>query len=299
MAEKVGFVGLGAMGRPMAEHLLAAVPDLAVYNRTPGKSDSLSALGACLAPTAALAAPAGGILVTMLSDDDAVREVMNDGVLAALGPGGIHLSMSTIAPRTARGLSEAHKIRGVTYVAAPVFGRPEAAAAHKLWMTCSGPAKAKVRVRPLLEAMGQGIFDFGEDPGAAHAAKLAGNLMIASAVEALSEALVLARKQGVAPAAFHEMIVSTLFPGPVFQGYGRSMVEQRFDPPGFKLALALKDERLVLDAGGEAEAPLPLASLLRDRLLACAAKGRGGLDLAALYLEALDQAGLGEPSRTP
>ena len=288
MSRPIAFVGMGAMGKPMAENLLGAGFDVSVFNRTRERAEPLAQLGARVAITPADAVTAGGVLITMLSDDASVREVAGDETVAALGTGGVHLSMSTIAPRTSRELAVHHGRFGVAYVAAPVFGRPEAAAAMKLWIACSGPAAAKEAVRTVLEAVGQGIFDFGEDPGAAHAAKLAGNLMLQSAVESLAEALALCEKQGVVPRAFYEMITSTLFPIPVMQGYGKSMVEGTFEPPGFRLALALKDERLVVAAGAEGGVALPLAVLLRARLEACVLKGRGEMDLAALYLESKD-----------
>ena len=285
MSRPIAFVGMGAMGKPMAENLLGAGFDVSVFNRTPERAEALAQLGARVARSPADAVSPGGVLITMLSDDASVRDVAGDETAAAMGSGGIHLSMSTIAPRTSRELAAHHGRFGVAYVAAPVFGRPEAAAAMKLWIACSGPATAKEAVRAVLEALGQGIFDFGEDPGAAHAAKLAGNLMIQSAVESLAEALALCEKQGVAPRAFYEMITSTLFPVPVVQGYGKSMVEGTFEPAGFKVALALKDERLVVNAGAEGGIALPLAILLRDRLEACVSSGLGEMDLAALYLE--------------
>src|SRR5690242_2820582 len=182
MNQEIGFIGLGAMGAPMASSLIDAGYVLRVYNRTAARAESLIAMGAVRAQNPADAAKAGGIAITMVADDDALREVTlgAQGIAEGLGRGGIHLSMSTVAPGTSRRLAEEHAKRGGAYVGAPVFGRPDAAKAKKLWVLQSGPAQAKSAARPLIEAMGQGIFDFGEDPGAANVAKLVGNFLIAA-----------------------------------------------------------------------------------------------------------------------
>jgi 3-hydroxyisobutyrate dehydrogenase-like beta-hydroxyacid dehydrogenase len=193
MSEQVGFIGLGEMGLGMARNLRAAGYAVTVYNRTRSKAEPLAALGAKIAETAADAVTAGGVAVTMLSDDRALEEIIiGGGVGTRLGKGGIHVSMSTISPQTARRLAQYHAPGGSAYVAAPVFGRPEAAAARRLWICTSGPHGSKQRINPLLQAMGQGIFDFGEEAGAANVVKLAGNFLIASAIEALGEAMALA-----------------------------------------------------------------------------------------------------------
>ncbi|MDO8431381.1 MAG: NAD(P)-dependent oxidoreductase [Candidatus Binatus sp.] len=294
MTQKIGFVGLGAMGLPMASNLIAAGYQLTVYNRTASKAEPLLAHGAHRAARAGDVARPGGIVVSMLADDASLEALVagEDALAANLGPDGIHVSMSTVSPAITRKLARVHAERESTMIAAPVFGRPNAAAAKKLWICTSGPADAKARVRPLLEAMGQGIFDFGEDPDAANVVKLAGNFMIAASFEAISEALTMVQKSGVDPVAAIEMLMTTLFASPVYQGYGAMIAHRKFTPAGFRLPLGLKDIDLVLKTAAEANVPMPAASLLRDRFLSAIAKGRADLDWSAIALGAADDAGL-------
>lgn len=294
MITEIGFVGLGAMGAPMAANLLAAGYKLRVYNRTASKADALIAQGATRVERAGDAAAPGGIVITMVADDAALEGVtMGAGGLAErLGRGGIHLSMSTVAPATSRRLGQHHAACGNTYVAAPVFGRPESARAKRLWMLASGPAAQKAAIRPLLEAIGQAIFDFGEDPGAANVAKLCGNFLIAANLEAMAEAFAMAEKQGVDAAAVADMLAKTLFACPIYQGYGRAIAEKRFTPVGFRMPLGLKDVELAMRTAAEVTMALPAASLVRDRMLASLAKGRAEMDWSAIALNVLDDAGL-------
>ncbi len=201
MAETVGFIGLGNMGEGMARCLLAAGYGLNVYNRTAEKADPLVEAGATRADTPGDVSAPGGVVMTMLADDRALEQVVlgDSGLLDRLGDGGIHVSLSTVSPLTAQRLAEAHSEHGSVYLAAPVFGRPDAAAAGKLWVVTSGPDAAKERVRPLLEAFSQGIFDFGDDIGAANTVKLAGNFLIIAAMEAMAEAFAMAEKRGIVP----------------------------------------------------------------------------------------------------
>lgn len=282
------------MGLPMASNLIAAGYQLTVYNRTASKAEPLLAHGAHRAARAGDVARPGGIVVSMLADDASLEALVagEDALAANLGPDGIHVSMSTVSPAITRKLARVHAERESTMIAAPVFGRPNAAAAKKLWICTSGPADAKARVRPLLEAMGQGIFDFGEDPDAANVVKLAGNFMIAASFEAISEALTMVQKSGVDPVAAIEMLMTTLFASPVYQGYGAMIAHRKFTPAGFRLPLGLKDIDLVLKTAAEANVPMPAASLLRDRFLSAIAKGRADLDWSAIALGAADDAGL-------
>lgn len=294
MSETIGFIGTGNMGMPMARNLLEAGYRLKIWNRTPEKARALADRGAELVRTPAEAAAGTGIVVTMLADDRAVEATAfgPDG----FGPqlrGGVHLSMSTIAPATAAGLAARHREHGSDYVAAPVFGLPPAAAARKLWICTAGGTAAKARVRPLLETLGQGVFDFGEQAGSANVVKLAGNFMIVAALEAMAEAFALGEKHGVAPAALADLFGRTLFACPVYRNYGKFITEGNYDPPRFRLALGLKDVSLALDAGRAAGAPLPLAALVQSRMVSGIAKGRESLDWAALALGARDDAGLG------
>lgn len=292
--ESIGFIGLGKMGGAMAGNMLKAGYKLHVYNRTPEKAAALVAQGARLARQPDEAAEPGGIVITMVANDRALENVVDGdrGFLERLGPDGIHLSMSTVSPRLASHLAEQHRRHGVEYVAAPVFGRPEAAAARKLWICLSGSAMAKQRVHPILDSIGQGTFDFGEEPAAAHVVKLAGNFLLASAIEALAEAFVLGEKNGIDRSRLADMLGSTLFACPAYQTYGRAIAQQRFRPAGFTVELGLKDIDLVLQTAADSTTPLPLASLLHDRFLAAVAKGRGELDWSSVWLESAENARL-------
>jgi len=294
MSEVIGFIGLGNMGEPIAANLIEAGYRLKVYNRTASKAAALVARGATQVKAPAEVAEPGGIVLTMLADDHAVEEVCcaAGSFVEKLGSGGVHVSLSTIAPATARKLAEHHAKHGVTYVASPVFGRPDAAAAKRLVVCASGPAKARERIKPIWNAIGQGIFEFGEEVGAANVVKLCGNFLIAAAIESMSEALVLAEKNGIDRKAVADMLGKTLFACPVYQGYGKQIAQESFEHVGFRLALGLKDVNLALDTAEASSAPMPIASLLHDRWLAAIAKGRGNLDWSAVALNVAEDAGL-------
>lgn len=295
MSESIAFIGLGSMGLPIATNLIKAGHSLRVYNRSAEKAQPLLEQGASLANTPAEAVESSQIVFTMLSNDQAVEAVVlgETGILSKLATGGIHVSMSTIAPATARALAEQHQRQGVEYVASPVFGRPDAAAAAKLWICTSGSASAKARVRPLLEAIGQGIFDFGESAEAANVVKLTGNFLIMSAIEAMAEAFTLAEKQGIDRTQVAELFGQTLFACPVYQNYGRMVARQQYEPAGFKLSLGLKDVTLALQTAHASQMPMPLANLVQNRLLASIAKGKGDIDWSGFALEVSADAGLG------
>lgn len=294
MPENIGFIGLGNMGEPIAANLLAAGHTLKVYNRTSSKAHALKSKGASVVASAADVATPAGIVFTMLADDRALDEICGaqTSFVERLGRGGVHVSLSTISPATSKRLAAEHRKHGVEYVASPVFGRPEAAAAAKLIVCVSGPAAPVQRVKPLLSAIGQATFEFGEDPGAANVVKLCGNFTIAAAIEALAEMCALAEKNGVDPAAVTTMLTSTLLASPVYQNYGKLLVAGDFRDPKFQLALGLKDVNLVLQTAAAANMPMPTASLLRDRLLASIAKGRKDWDWTALALDVAENAGL-------
>jgi 3-hydroxyisobutyrate dehydrogenase-like beta-hydroxyacid dehydrogenase len=296
---KVGFIGLGNMGLPMARNLLRARHSLAVYNRTPGRAEPLAAEGAAVAGSPAGAARDADVLITMLADDPALRSVIFDqGVLAAMRPRTVHLGMSTISVALSRQLAEAHTAADVGYVAAPVFGRPDAAAAARLWIVAAGAAHHIDTCRPLMEAMGRAASVVSSDPWVANVVKVAGNLLIGAVVEALGEAFALQRKWGVEPRTFLEVVNSALFNSPLYANYGGLIADERFEPAGFRLRLGLKDVRLVLEAAEAVSVPLPLASLLRDRFLAAIANGKGDMDWSALSQLAAEDAGLGEPGES-
>jgi 3-hydroxyisobutyrate dehydrogenase-like beta-hydroxyacid dehydrogenase len=294
MAERIGFIGLGQMGQAMASNLLKAGYSLHVYNRTRAKAAVLAGQGAKVVRHPTQTAEPGGIVITSLANDHAVESVVfgDQGLLDRLGPNGIHVSMSTVSPGLARRLADHHKRYQVSYVAAPVFGRPEAAAARELWIVLSGPRAAKDRVRPILAASGQGLFDFGKTPWAANIVKLCGNFLIASAIEALGEALALAEKNGIDRVGLADMLGQTLFACPVYQGYGQRIATHRYEPAGFRVALGLKDLDLVLQTAAATQVPMPVTSLLHDRFLAAMAQGRSKIDWAAIALGIAEDAGL-------
>ncbi len=291
---KVGFIGLGSMGLPLARRLLQAGHQLTVYNRTRARADQLKHLDPVIAETPAAAARGAEVLVTMVADDAALEDVIlgDAGALAALPRGAIHVSMSTVSPALTRWLAERHGLAGQTLVAAPVFGRPEAAEAGKLWIVAAGPAAALERSRPLLEAMGQGVIPAGDDPRRANVIKLAGNFLLAAAIEALGEAFALARKYDVQPTALLDVVNGKLFRSPIYENYGTLIAAERYEPAGFKLRHGLKDVRLVLEAADAVAVPTPLASLMRDRYVSAVARGWGDSDWAALARVAAADAGL-------
>lgn len=279
---KVGFIGLGSMGSAMASNLLKAGHDVTVWNRSPGPTEVLHSLGAKVARTPERAAQ-GDALHSMLANDQAVREVILDsGLLDAMDRGMLHINHATISLALAKELAAAHAERGIDYVAAPVFGRPDVAAAGKLNILVAGQPGAIARARPLLEAMASKLWPLGAAVERANVAKIAGNFMIVSAIESMAEACALTSGHGVSAADFLEIMTNTVFASPVYQGYGKSIAEQHFSPAGFATALGYKDISLALAAGDAAQVPLPLASVLRDSLLEALAAGDGALDLAAL-----------------
>jgi 3-hydroxyisobutyrate dehydrogenase-like beta-hydroxyacid dehydrogenase len=290
---KVGFIGLGRMGLPMARLLLKAGHEVTVYNRTASRAEALQADGARLAAAPAEAA-GGAVLMTMLADDAAVEEVIfgPGNAISALGSKSIHVSMSTISVALSRRLSEAHAQAGQGYVAAPVFGRPDAAAAKKLFIVAAGASESVERCRPLFEAIAQRTFVLGQDPVAATVVKLAGNFLIASMIEGLGEAFALTRKSGVNPEQFLEILTNTLFTAPLYKNYGAMVARNAYEPAGFLLPLGLKDTRLVLAAGEACAVPMPLASLVRDHLLSAIARGYEHLDWAAMARVSAEDAGL-------
>lgn len=296
MTEKIGFIGLGNMGHALAQNLLADGYDLKVYNRTPDKADDLVKKGATLVSKPAEVVSKGGIVISVLSNDQAVEEIVfgKGGILPQMKEDTIHLSISTLGPDTARKLAKAHEEYGSKYVSSPVFGRPDAAATRKLWVCTAGPQAAKERVQPILQALSQGVYDFGEDVGAANIVKLAGNFMIVSAMEAMAEALTLGEKNGIERSALINMLTQTIFTGRIYQNYGQAISQKRYMPAGFFMELGLKDINLALKTAEEANMPMPLASLLRDRFMVGMAKGREKMDWSALSLGVSEDAGLPE-----
>jgi 3-hydroxyisobutyrate dehydrogenase-like beta-hydroxyacid dehydrogenase len=280
---KVGFIGLGNMGSPMAMNLLRAGHALTVYNRTSEKSQSLVDAGARAASDPAEAS-AADVVFTMLADDHALESVVfgAQGILENLPPGSVHVSSSTISVALSQKLTTAHEHRSHSFVSAPVFGRPAAAEAAKLFVVVAGPNNAVARCTALFDAIGQRTFPFGEQPWVANLIKLSGNFLIASVLESLSEAMALVGKAGIDQHDYLDFLTSTLFAAPVYKTYGGLIADKKFHPPGFAAPLGLKDVRLALAAGEQFRVPLPLASLIRDRFLALLARGGDSLDWSAI-----------------
>jgi len=292
--KEIGFIGLGNMGQPMVLNLLKAGFKVKVYNRTASKASDVVAAGAEQVNRPCDVTTSDGIVVTMVANDQVLEELVysQDGIGARLGTDGIHLSMSTVSPETSRKLAQYHQEKGSFYIASPVFGRPEAAAAQKLWILSSGNHVAKEKIKPVLEALGQRVFDLGEEPGNANVVKLGGNFMIMAAMEAMAEAFNLAEKNGMDRETVAEVYSSTLFNCTVYNGYGSMIAKKKFEPAGFQLALGLKDCNLVLDEANNTKTPMPLANLVHNRLLSSTAKGRGNLDWSALTKLTNEEAGL-------
>ena len=277
----------------MARNLLRAGHEVTVFNRSPGRTASLAAEGAVVAQSPADACAGAESVMTMLADDAAVEAVVfgRDGISDALYKGAVHISHSTISTAMARRLAAGHASLGQGYVSAPVFGRPDAAAAKKLMVVAAGPPDMVERCRPLFDAIGRQTTVVGADAWQANAVKLCGNFMLAGMIEAFSEAFATLRKADVDPHAFVD-IMNSLFGSPVYANYGRIIADEEFEPAGFGLKLGLKDVRLMLDTALECQSPMPLASLLRDHLLAALAQGQGDMDWSSVSRVLAKGAGL-------
>jgi 3-hydroxyisobutyrate dehydrogenase-like beta-hydroxyacid dehydrogenase len=288
----IGFIGLGQMGAGMAGNLLKAGHRVTVFNRTPAKAEALIAQGATLATSIAWASR-GDAVVTMLANDQAVEEVVlgRNGVIANLARGTLHVSSSTISVALSERLTEEHASKGQQFVAAPVFGRPDVAAAGRLFIVAGGEAAAIEAAAPVLEAIGQKTFVISDTPKAANLVKLSGNFLGASVIEALGEAMALVSKAGIDERQYLEFLTSTLFNAPIYKTYGSLIADGRFTPPGFAAPLGQKDIRLVLAAAEDLRVPMPVASLLRDRFLNLLAHGGDRLDWSAIGRLAAADAG--------
>jgi 3-hydroxyisobutyrate dehydrogenase-like beta-hydroxyacid dehydrogenase len=294
---RIGFIGLGNMGSAMAANLLTAGHEVTAYNRSQGKVDALAAKGARPARTVAEAC-GGDVVVTMLANDEAVEAVSfgDGGIVSSLPPGAVHVSSSTISLTLAERLTAAHAEAGQRFVAAPVFGRPEAAAAARLFVVAAGATDTVAELTPLFDAVGQRTFVVGAEPKAANLVKVSGNFLIASVIESLGEALALVAKGGVDAGEYLELLTSTLFDAPVYRTYGGLVARREFEPAGFAATGGLKDVRLVLEAGEGLQVALPIASLLRDRFLTLLATGGGHLDWSAIGALSAWEAGSDHPA---
>jgi 3-hydroxyisobutyrate dehydrogenase-like beta-hydroxyacid dehydrogenase len=291
-AMKIGFIGLGKMGAAIAQNILRAGHELTVWNRSPEPVTELEKSGARAAgsPQDALQ---GDALFTMLASDAAMRAVGLDGAaLDGAKKGLIHSNLATISTEFARELTAAHERRGLHYIASPVFGRPDAAANGHLIVVAAGAPAPIQTLRPVYDAIGRRLVIAGETPEKANLFKIAGNFMIASALETMGEAISLLRKGGVDPAQFHEVLSSTLFAGPVYQGYGALIVNRKYEPAGFELKLGLKDVELARSAARELDMTMPLADLVRDHFNAAIGDGFGEKDWSAIAGVIARKAGL-------
>lgn len=291
--QNVGVIGLGAMGTPIARNLCKAGHHVTVYNRTRSRAEELAADGATVAETV-YEACGGDVVITLLSDDAALQALALDdpNFIPSLSEQTVHVSMATISAGLAERLTEAHSQAGRQYVSAPVFGRPDAAAAAKLSIVAGGSAEAIERCTPVFDSIGQRTFHVGEQPVMANLIKIMGNFMIASTLETMGEAFATLRKYEVEPETFLEVITNTLFSSPVHKNYGAIIAQERFSPPGFKMPLGLKDVNLALEAAAARQVPMPTASLVHDQFLSAMGRGYGELDWAALALVIAENAGL-------
>ena len=281
---KVGFIGLGRMGEAMARRLIDGGHDVGVYNRTTEKLKPLTDHGAKAVATIAVASTFGEAVFTMLADDAAVASVLSgaDGILEGLRPGALHISMSTLSVALTERIAGDHGARGQRFLCAPVFGRPDVAAAAKLFIVAAGAVADLETARPVFEAVSQRVFRVGETPSAASLVKLCGNFMILSAIEVMGEAMTLAQRGGIPKKQLLEVLTGTLFDSPVYRIYGAALAEERFKPAGFAAPLGLKDMRLVGQAAEALRVPMPVLNVLRDHLLQTIAAEGEEVDWSAI-----------------
>jgi len=286
------------MGIPMAQNLLKAGYALHVFNRTAVKAEGLLTQGATWAPSPQVLATRTGLVFSMVADDDALHAVAlgEHGILSGLPAEGIHIDMSTVFPDTSKHLAQLYRDRGAHFIAAPVSGRPEHAAAAQLLIYLAGPAEVLARCRPLLAALGQGVIVVGDEPHLANVLKLVTNFMVFAVNETLSEAFTLAEKAGLKSEPVLEML-QVLFPSLIIQVYAKRISALDFYSPGFNVRLGLKDVRHIRQLADQVAAPLPLAEVAYRHLLAALARGRGELDATALVTVVRELAGLAPGTR--
>jgi 3-hydroxyisobutyrate dehydrogenase-like beta-hydroxyacid dehydrogenase len=288
---EVGFVGVGRMGSAMAANLLKAGHRVKVWDKSVEPLRALQKQGAEIAADARDAFR-GDALFSMLPNDDVIRDVFITGRMQPASGTPVHVNMATASIQLAKDLAAYHAGQGVPYVAATVWGRPDVAAAGKLSIVVAGDPQAIARVQPLLDVIGQKTWHVGDEPSRANLAKIAGNLMVACAIEAIAEAAALVRAHGMSAPDVLDAIITSLFNVPVYRGYGEMIAKQQYEPPGFDLVLGMKDVRLALMAGEEANVPLPFASTLRDSFMDAIANGDAHKDWSAIARVAARRAGL-------
>jgi len=281
----IGFIGLGSLGTPIAANILESGHSLHVYNRTVSKTKPLADKGAIVKESISLLAKECDIIFTIVSDDAALKEISEgeNGLIKNMKPGSIHVSMSTILPETAEKISILHEKQNQHYLAAPVFGRPEAAAAKKLNFAISGAEKLRKTIEPILkDAGGAAVWHFGDSITAANTVKLCGNFLIAGALEAIGESINLAGESGVNPHDMWNMFLQTLFNAPVYHNYANIILQKKFEPAAFTAKLGLKDLNLVLKQGKTVNQPMPLAELLKTNMERLVNNGKENIDWSAV-----------------
>jgi 3-hydroxyisobutyrate dehydrogenase-like beta-hydroxyacid dehydrogenase len=290
----VGFIGLGRMGHGMARRILEGGHKLTVYDIAAPRVAELAAAGATAAATVAEACRHSDVVVTMLVEDSSVVEVAlrKGGIRDSLPAGSIHLAMGTYGVAAIRTLASAHAEANQFLVAAPVLGRPDLAASGQLGIVAAGSPDALRRCQPLFEVIGRRVFHAGAEPEAATVVKLANNLVLGCAMIAMAEGFSLVRKYAVEPQVLYEVMTEGLFSAPAYKGYGKTMVEQKYEPPGSPITVGLKDANLIQAAADLARVPLPAFNVYRDRLLGAVAHGDGDKDQAALAREQARACGL-------
>lgn len=284
---KIGFIGLGSLGTPIALNLKESGHDLYVYNRTRSKTAALAGKGAVVCENIKSLANECAIVFTIVSDDAALKAVCEgpEGLITNLAAGAVHVSMSTILPQTAVDLASQHEINNQQYLAAPVFGRPEAAVAKKLNYVISGDDAVRKKVEPLLKDAGAaGVFHFGDTFTAANTVKLCGNFLIASALEAIGESAALANQSGVNAVEMWKMFSQTLFNTPLYQNYSNIILQKKFEPAAFTAKLGLKDMNLVLQQAESVNQNMPLASLLKKNMQQLVSSGKDQIDWSAVSM---------------
>jgi 3-hydroxyisobutyrate dehydrogenase-like beta-hydroxyacid dehydrogenase len=289
---QVGFIGLGRMGQAIAARILGGGHDLVVYNRTRSKADALAYGGAKVAHDIAAACAGREVVFTMLTDDKALVEVIENGLLATLAQGAIHVPMGTHSVAALAELEKKHDKARQVLVACPVLGRPDAAAAGQLILVAAGAADAIAKLEPVLKVVGRRTFSAGTNPAGAAAVKLANNMVLGCAIEAMGEGFALTRKFGVDPAVFNDVLTDGLFAAPAYKVYGSIIARQAYDQAGFTTTLGLKDANLMIAAGQAAGVPLPSLNVYRDRLLGAMAHGEGDLDWSVIARDQARASGL-------
>jgi 3-hydroxyisobutyrate dehydrogenase-like beta-hydroxyacid dehydrogenase len=282
---KIGFIGLGSLGTPIALNLVESGRELYVYNRTAAKTKALTDKGAIACSSVKEMAAACSMILTMVSDDKALKSICEgpDGLLENMQPGAVHVSMSTILPQTAADLAALHTQKGSHYLASPVFGRPEVARARKMNVVVSGPESLRKQIEPILkDAGGAGIWDFGEVITAANVVKLCGNFTIAAAMEAIGESASLATRSGIDPQKMWSFFTQTIFNNPLYQSYSNIIVNKEFEPAAFTMQLGLKDINLVLQQAAGVQQQMPLAELLKQNMQWIIANKNPNLDWSAV-----------------